>query len=166
MITVDTTDFRKQVDSLVARMKAFPQKLQGPLADALLKSATMVAGDAKRNVVANRSVVSGRLLTSITQFYRAEEVAAYAGPGNVPYARFVEFGFEGKKHVAGYTRNGGTVFGRRHNLSIFVRPHDRYVSFAGKPYLFPAYNALRPRILAEIRKAVRDQLNRDFGGSR
>lgn len=125
--------------------------------------------------------VTGRLRQSVSsQVTRgADRVIGRVG-SSVKYAAFHEFGFHGVQNVKAHTRVMQNVNAKGQNIAVtpgkvisgvlqtrreiakkqrggfvsvqFVKAHQRNVSYAGKPFVRPALEALQPQIKAEIVK--------------
>jgi len=62
---------------------------------------------------------------------------------NVEYAKYQEFGFHGEIKVKAHTRGGSGV-----------KAHTRKVNYAGKPYLYPAFQKKKGMLIKKLDKAV------------
>ena len=62
---------------------------------------------------------------------------------NVEYAKYQEFGFHGEVKVKAHTREGSGV-----------KAHTRKVNYAGKPYLYPAFQKKKGMLKKKLDKAV------------
>jgi phage gpG-like protein len=108
---------------------------------------------------------TGRLASSITSVFKATDASATARVGtNVVYGRVWELGFTGVVNVGSYTRrvNSRSVYGAgRHTNKnkvaqglAYVRPFQRHVHNAARPFLAPALDEMRGTIHDEIQAAV------------
>lgn len=95
-------------------------------------------------------VRSGRLRRSVNErtTESAGEIASSVGT-NVAYARVWELGFSGTESVRAHTRRIGKT-----GIVAQVRAFQREVNVAARPFLAPALEEMRPRVVAELRKAV------------
>lgn len=152
-----------KIDGLKAlgdKMRATAAALESGLDRAVMRGALLIAGQAQRNVTAGGvgiKVVTGRLRQSIG--------VSLLGPGvarvgtNVIYAAIHEFG--------GVIRHpGGTAYfpiGARRARWIsnaeaaahgrdFPRTRAHNIPIRPRPYMRPALNTMRARVVAEIRK--------------
>jgi hypothetical protein len=138
----------------------------------IVASALTIQTDAKRAV----AVITGRLRNSIAVAASEAEVVAVSSTGtdkspapnairagmlnavigtNVSYAKRQEFGFMGTEevqahNVAAHTRKDGTAV-RAHGRSA----HSRKANTPAKPYLKPAYEKERPKLLKRLRAELK-----------
>lgn len=100
--------------------------------------------------LANRSVLrirSGRLIGSLQ--YRIKQtpkgaVEIEAGSFGVPYAAIHEFGYEGVMNIRSHTRRGRPV-----------RAHARMVNIPARPYVGPAFERSKVRIIDLLRASIK-----------
>ena len=125
------------IDGFLDLEKKFKNKQQMPtkVKSALTQCAMLVQRSAKMNIRANDSIVTGRLLNSIT--YDVHEDYALVGT-NVFYSIFVEYGT-----------------GVRGDPSVAHTTRTDFAGQAPKPYLVPALKANQEQIKEILKNTVK-----------
>lgn len=121
---------------------------------------TLLQTQIKLNVRRQHLIDTGRLLNSIrfeTDVARGGKgFSVSAGSWGVPYARIHEYGFTGNEQVKAHTRLIHMAFGRAIDpRTVEVRGHTRYVAVKARPYVRPAFETLRQKILDIIMEGFR-----------
>jgi HK97 gp10 family phage protein len=133
--------------------KTLPAAIAERAEEAIRIGAVLIEGNAKRRA----PVRTGRLRASITHQVQRTPAGSVALVGtNVDYAPFVEFGTGPSgagsplsQTAIAYMRDVGYVHGSG------PRP-----GMPAQPFLFPAFEAVRPDIVGEIEKAIREATQR------
>lgn len=94
-------------------------------------------------------VRTGRLLRSVNAVYQQDGTQLSLSVGtNVEYGRFWELGFKGVEQVKAFSRITGA------GKTSLVKAHLRRVDQAARPFLQPALDDMKPRILAALAQAA------------
>jgi hypothetical protein len=125
---------------------------------AMTKAAAVITAQAKVNVRRHGLIDTGRLINSLRwEFYRREGVQGIRiGSFGVPYAAFWEFGYHGSFPVRAHNRLITRAFGKPLKQAVVarVRTHTRRVDQTAKPYLRPAYELHKDRVVQYILEAL------------
>lgn len=79
------------LDKLLENVHTLDEKIKDAVFDEITLTALEIESDAKNIITANKSVVTGRLRSSIKAIWDREKFAALVGT-NVEYGPYVEFG--------------------------------------------------------------------------
>lgn len=142
----------KNREIILARLRVLEKNLKPDsiaIRVALTKIAIKVTNQAKINIRNHGLIDTGRLINSVRwENYREKGVEGVRiGSFGVPYAAFWEFGFRGRVKVREHqrsTKRGQTT----------VRQHMRLVNNEGRPYLRPALELHRSRIITILGEAI------------
>lgn len=121
--------------------------------EAFTRTGIILTSEIKLNIRRQGLIDTGRLLNSIR--YEMEQSAGRAilrvGSFGVPYAAAHEFGDHRTHSVRAYSRSSlnGSMFS--------VRAHDRRANIPARPYLKPAIEKHRKRIVDLLREAARGE---------
>jgi phage gpG-like protein len=148
----------KGLPKLEAQLGGMPAAIRTNVGKELFRGAVAIQAGAKRRLTANKSVDTGRLRNSIAVDSTPDLLHHRIGT-NVKYAKRIEFGFRGtvqipEHNVRAHTRRGKPV--KAHTRSA----HTQQVNQAAKPYLFPAFEEERPKIIANVRRATKESVRR------
>jgi len=125
---------------------------------ALQRAAILITSQAKLNVRRQGLIDTGRLINSLRwEFYKRGDVNGISiGSFGVPYAAFWEFGFHGQVPVRSHNRVITRAFGRSLEKATIarVRAHQRRIDKQGRPYLYPAYEKHKTRIVQYMLDAI------------
>jgi hypothetical protein len=115
-------DFKfKNTNTLIRHLERMQKTLEQQVEEAFLESAKTIETNAKKTIIRNNNIITGRLLRSIT--------------GDVKTRK--KYGYKTNFTLRAYSR----VF-----YAIYVE--RRY------PYLFPAYEQERPRLMKKLKKIL------------
>jgi len=148
---VEITGLDKALSKITRYTNVTPEKVK----KAMIQTGYAIETEAKKNV----PVDSGNLKSNITTSWSGDGPGQEkdgvgkppAVPGeetvvvgsNVEYAKYQEFGFHGEVKVKAHTRGGSGV-----------KAHTRKVNYAGKPYLYPAFQKKKGMLKKKLDKAV------------
>jgi len=120
------------------------------------KIGLLVSNQAKLNVTKQKLIDTGNLRSSIgykTRRVRGGGVRITIGSFGVPYAAIHEFGFRGTVDVASFTRTITQAFGKRITPTVVtVRAHQKNMDIPARPYLRPAFNSTKRKVIDIIRE--------------
>jgi HK97 gp10 family phage protein len=125
----------KGADEMVALMKATAPVDQGDLRDSI----GWTYGAAPKGAIKIDALKSGKIAITI-----------YAGDAKAFYARWVEFGVAAQTQGQRITNASGRSRRSRRTTS----------GQAAQPFFYPSYRALRKRVNARIRRAVRSSIRK------
>ncbi len=125
----------------------------------LLRASLLVEAQAVLNIRRKLNKNSfGPLRESIG--HRFTRKGLLVGSFGIPYARIHEFGFTGLQQVKAHTRNQTIAFGRplTEAKQVQVREHSRYMRVPARPYLGPAMQDNRQKIIDLFTKLIGERL--------
>lgn len=147
-------EIERRIQAKIARFEPDSPQLR----EALLRIGFLLEAEAKLNARRQGIIDTGRLINSIrSQFYRrANSVGITVGSFGVPYAAMHEFGgpFTDRQRRAMFAslRDRGKLGPRSVRVSKGIIQGNRFVA---RPYLRPALQKHRGRILDIIRDLLR-----------
>lgn len=149
----------KNIDLILNKLKEQQDKFSpksASLRASLIRVANLVINEAKLNIRKERLIDTGRLWNSLRyEFYKPDNDThgVRIGSFGVPYAALWEFGYHGPVAVRSHNRLMTTAFGRPIAPTIVrVSNHIRNVNIDKRPYLLPAFEQHKKRIVEIISK--------------
>lgn len=126
---------------------------------ALHRAGMLITNQAKLNIRRHGLIDTGRLINSLRwEFFRGDDgrQGIRVGSFGVPYAAIWEFGHNGPVPVRSHNRLVTQAFGKPLATPVIstVRPHSRTVDRRAKPYLRPAYEQHKNKIVRIISEGL------------
>ena len=147
--------------ALQARFDRIPDTVRERLRKTVESLALTLVASVQRSYLSGQSlkVKTGTLRRSINEKTTTTEtsVEAAVGPNmkEAKYAAFHEFGYHGTESVREHLMLIKQAFGKPITpQQVTVGAHSRKVDYAGKPFMRPAFDAMRPQIVSEISRVV------------
>ena len=147
----------QNLDAVLTRLQREPYLLRQGVEDGLTRMSLRIVRDARKNC----PVATGHLRASITYVIESaghlREVMSRVG-SNVLYAPFVELGT--RRHLAPidkmYARiYGFPEYGGRNGRNVYFR----WVSGRAQPYLLPAFEANKDKLVTDLTYALRAMIS-------
>ena len=147
--------------ALQARFERIPETVRDRLRKTVESLALNLVASVQRSYLSGQALKAptGTLRRSINEKTTATDttVEASVGPNMAvaKYAAFQEFGYHGTESVREHLRLIKQAFGRPIAAQkVTVSAHTRKVNYGGHPYMRPAFETMRPQIVAEISRVV------------
>ena len=135
---------RKDLDNVLGKLDTLKKNMRKDVEYTINKHALRIESDAKSRVV----VDTGRLRSSI----KTEKLGELGRTvyTNVEYAPYVEFGTKGRVNT--------TIMGEDYSdVAIqFKKSNSSIGGVSARPYLFPAFETERPRIIKALKNLVKN----------
>lgn len=145
------TDVNGVIERLRALNAAFAPG-SPKIKEMLTRAGVLLQGEIKLNIRRQGLIDTSRLINSIFYFVEQSDQKAILRVGSfgVPYAPVHEFGYDGIQRVRAATRTSPN------GTSYDVRAHDRRMNIPARPYLRPAVEKHRARIVDFLREAAQN----------
>ena len=142
MIKINTDE----IDKFAVELVELSEKSRDNIQKAVKKSAFNIESQAKKNLAANKSVVTGHLRRSIAT--KMGDLEATIHTSNVKYAVIVEKG--SKAHVI-RPKNKKALYwkGAKRPVKLVNHPGSK-----AKPYLEPAFESEKDKFIENLKEAI------------
>ena len=143
MIKINTNE----IDKFAVELIELSEKSRDNVQKAVKKSAFNIEANAKKNLAANKSVVTGHLRRSIAT--KMGDLEATIHTSNVKYAVIVEKG--SKAHVI-RPKNKKALYwkGAKRPVKLVNHPGSK-----AKPYLEPAFESEKDKFIENLKEAIK-----------
>ena len=143
MIKINTNE----IDKFAVELIELSEKSRDNVQKAVKKSAFNIEANAKKNLAANKSVVTGHLRRSITT--KMGDLEATIHTSNVKYAVIVEKG--SKPHII-RPKNKKALYwkGAKRPVKLVNHPGSK-----AKPYLEPAFESEKDKFIENLKEAIK-----------
>ena len=143
MIKINTNE----IDKFAVELIELSEKSRDNVQKAIKKSAFNIEANAKKNLAANKSVVTGHLRRSIAT--KMGDLEATIHTSNVKYAVIVEKG--SKPHVI-RPKNKKALYwkGAKRPVKLVNHPGSK-----AKPYLEPAFESEKDNFIENLKEAIK-----------
>lgn len=143
MIKINTDE----IDKFAVELIELSEKSRDNVQKAVKKSAFNIEANAKKNLAANKSVVTGHLRRSIAT--KMGDLEATIHTSNVKYAVIVEKG--SKAHVI-RPKNKKALYwkGAKYPVKQVNHPGSK-----AKPYLIPAFESEKDKFIENLKEAIK-----------
>jgi HK97 gp10 family phage protein len=143
MIKIDTNE----IDKFAVELIELSEKSRDNVQKAIKKSAFNIEANAKKNLAANKSVVTGHLRRSIAT--KMGDLEATIHTSNVKYAVIVEKG--SKAHII-RPKNKKALYwkGAKRPVKLVNHPGSK-----AKPYLEPAFESEKDKFIENLKEAIK-----------
>ena len=143
MIKINTNE----IDKFAVELIELSEKSRGNVQKAIKKSAFNIESQAKKNLDANKSVVTGHLRRSIAT--KMGDLEATIHTSNVKYAVIVEKG--SKAHVI-RPKNKKALYWKGAKRPVKLVNHS---GSRAKPYLEPALESEKDKFIENLKEAIK-----------
>ena len=136
-----------EIDKFAVELTELSEKSRDNVQKAVKKSAFNIEANAKKNLAANKSVVTGHLRRSIAT--KMGDLEATVHTSNVKYAVIVEKG--SKAHVI-RPKNKKALYwkGAKRPVKLVNHPGSK-----AKPYLEPAFESEKDKFIENLKEAIK-----------
>ena len=143
MIKINTDE----IDKFAVELIELSEKSRDNVQKAIKKSAFNIEANAKKNLAANKSVVTGHLRRSIAT--KMGDLEATIHTSNIKYAVIVEKG--SKAHVI-RPKNKKALYwkGAKRPVKLVNHPGSK-----AKPYLEPAFESEKDKFIENLKEAIK-----------
>ena len=143
MIKINTNE----IDKFAVELIKLSEESKGNVQKAVKKSAFNIEANAKKNLAANKSVVTGHLRRSVAT--QMGDLEATIHTSNVKYAAIVEKG--SKAHII-RPKNKKALYwkGATHPVKQVNHPGSK-----AKPYLEPAFESEKDKFIENLKEAIK-----------
>ena len=143
MIKINTNE----IDKFAVELIELSEKSRDNVQKAIKKSAFNIEANAKKNLAANKSVVTGHLRRSVAT--QMGDLEATIHTSNVKYAAIVEKG--SKAHII-RPKNKKALYwkGATHPVKQVNHPGSR-----AKPFLIPAFESEKDKFIENLKEAIK-----------
>ena len=143
MIKINTDE----IDKFAVELIELSEKSRDNVQKAIKKSAFNIEANAKKNLAANKSVVTGHLRRSVAT--QMGDLEATIHTSNVKYAAIVEKG--SKAHII-RPKNKKALYwkGATHPVKQVNHPGSK-----AKPYLEPAFESEKDKFIENLKEAIK-----------
>ena len=143
MIKINTDE----IDKFAVELVELSEKSRDNVQKAIKKSAFNIEANAKKNLAANKSVVTGHLRRSVAT--QMGDLEATIHTSNVKYAAIVEKG--SKAHII-RPKNKKALYwkGAKRPVKLVNHPGSK-----AKPYLEPAFESEKDKFIENLKEAVK-----------
>ena len=143
MIKINTNE----IDKFAVELIELSEKSRDNVQKAIKKSAFNIEANAKKNLAANKSVVTGHLRRSVAT--QMGDLEATIHTSNVKYAAIVEKG--SKAHII-RPKNKKALYwkGATHPVKQVNHPGSK-----AKPYLEPAFESEKDKFIENLKEAIK-----------
>ena len=143
MIKINTDE----IDKFAVELVELSEKSRDNVQKAIKKSAFNIEANAKKNLAANKSVVTGHLRRSVAT--QMGDLEATIHTSNVKYAAIVEKG--SKAHII-RPKNKKALYwkGATHPVKQVNHPGSK-----AKPYLIPAFEKEKDQFLEKLKEVIK-----------
>ena len=143
MIKINTDE----IDRFAVELIKLSEESKGNVQKAIKKSAFNIESQAKKNLAANKSVVTGHLRRSIAT--KMGDLEATIHTSNVKYAVIVEKG--SKAHVI-RPKNKKALYWKGASRPVKMVNHP---GSKAKPYLEPAFESEKDKLIENLKEAIK-----------
>ena len=142
MIKINTNE----IDKFAVELIKLSEESRGNVQKAIKKSAFNIEANAKKNLAANKSVVTGHLRRSVAT--QMGDLEATIHTSNVKYAIIVEKG--SKPHII-RPKNKKALYGEgaKRPVKLVNHPGSR-----AKPFLIPAFESEKDKFIENLKEAI------------
>ena len=143
MIKINTDE----IDKFAVELIELSEKSRDNVQKAIKKSAFNIEANAKKNLAANKSVVTGHLRRSVAT--QMGDLEATIHTSNVKYAAIVEKG--SKAHII-RPKNKKALYwkGATHPVKQVNHPGSK-----AKPFLIPAFESEKDKFIENLKEAIK-----------
>ena len=143
MIKINTDE----IDKFAVELIELSEKSRDNVLKAIKKSAFNIEANAKKNLAANKSVVTGHLRRSVAT--QMGDLEATIHTSNVKYAAIVEKG--SKAHII-RPKNKKALYwkGAKRPVKLVNHPGSK-----AKPYLEPAFESEKDKFIENLKEAIK-----------
>ena len=143
MIKINTSE----IDKFAVELTELSEKNRDNVQKAIKKSAFNIESQAKKNLAANKSVVTGHLRRSIST--QMGDLEATIHTSNVKYAVIVEKG--SKAHII-RPKNKKALYWKGASRPVKLVNHP---GSKAKPYLEPAFESEKDKFVENLKEAIK-----------
>ena len=143
MIKIDTNE----IDKFAVELIELSEKSRDNVQKAVKKSAFNIEANAKKNLAANKSVVTGHLRRSVAT--QMGDLEATIHTSNVKYAAIVEKG--SKAHII-RPKNKKALYWKGATRPVKQVNHP---GSKAKPYLEPAFESEKDKFIENLKEAIK-----------
>lgn len=175
--------FKFDSSELIALIKQSTEKIGEAAGESALRAAGVAGAkvfreEAKRNLVANGSVVSGTVLRNIIMKRRDEDSDGNKRQSYIVTVRKGKFNVEGDAFYWRWVENGHNFVRQNKNISkktgkqIGWKAHRAAskleygtASAPAKPFVRPAYDSKREEAISAMKKTLSDEIKKNLGSA-